>query len=182
VKIFIEKRSPRKIIRQSGLAFAYILAILTLAIALATAFSRLNRGTAQAQSNQVNYSKLLDQISLIRNRIVLCTISYPSGDNGSGSRISYPSTPASKLVSDLTCPGQSGFNNLWVGTGGLTLPSPPIAYGPWMYANDAVSMRITITGVVAGDPIMRGILDRVVVQIGSSASRSGDILSIIITK
>lgn len=173
---------PSKIVqsKQKGIALAYILAFLALLTLATTFIAKTQRGTAQAISNQENKVALLEQATLVRSRIIGCAVSYPAGDNGTGVRIQYPATPTSGLVRDLTCPGQPGSNNLWTGTGGLTLPSPPKIFNAWRYVNDTSSMRITISASASGDPTTLGIMDAIAARLGTSATRNGDVLTVVL--
>ena len=165
---------------QRGVALAYILATIALASLAATYIAKSQRGVAQSQFNQDVKNSLTDPYTISRSRISGCAITYPAGNNGTGFHLVYPATPASGLVADLTCPGQSGSNNLWYGTGGLTFAAQHRSFLPWRYVNDATNIRITITAAVANNPTLQGIMDVLVQRIGASASRSGDVLTIIL--
>ena len=82
---------------------------------------------------------LIAQASLIRGKIVECWL-VTQGRPTAG----WPATPASGLVSDLTCPGDpAASQNLWMGARPAPLPSPPLGFGAWTYAYSA-------SGTIAG--------------------------------
>lgn len=166
--------------RQKGFAIGYLFAALALAGLVAFQLSKTSRTNAQGDVNFQNRAALLDQYHLIRSRILACGINFPYGDNGTTFRIRYPATPGSGLVRDLTCPGQDPPNNLWTGLNGLILPAEPPALNPWRYENDATSMRLSIQARSASDTHLLGVMDQVVSTIGSAASRSGDVLTVVL--
>ena len=165
---------------ERGIALSYILAVIAL-LTVATMFvARTQRGTAQALINQENRLALIDQFGLIRSRVIACAVTYPGGDNGTSYRTPFPAAMTRTVVRDLTCPGQPGANNLWSGTGGLSLPAPPSLYSDWRFVNDAASMRLEISARVGGSAIARGVLDGIASRLGNQASRSGDTLTIVL--
>lgn len=176
----MNNRSISKKKRERGIALAYVLAFLALMTLATTYLASTQRGVAQSLANQENKVALLEQATLIRGRIIGCVVSFPGGDNGTGVRVQYPAEPASSLVRDLTCPGQPGSNNLWSGTGGLTLPSPPRIFTDWSYQNDGTGLVISIDAASPGDPATLGVMDSIAQRLGPSASRAGNTLTIIL--
>lgn len=170
----------KKMRHQKGVALSYVLAFIALLSIATTFFAMTQRGAAQSLVNQENRVALLEQSTLIRSRIIGCTVSFPGGDNGTGFRLPYPAATTAVAVRDLTCPGQSGANNLWSGTGGLTLPAPPRIFNNWTFVNDATSMRISISAKTPGDLNTRAVMDFVVARLGASASRTGDTMTVVL--
>jgi hypothetical protein len=165
---------------QAGIALSYVLAFIALVAIATTYFATTGRGVARSISNQENKVALLEQATLVRSRIIGCAVSFPGGDNGTGFRLPYPPGTTPVAVRDLVCPGQDGANNLWSGTGGLTLPAPPRIFNDWMYVNDASSMRISISAKTSGDATTLAIMDAIATRLGSGASRTGDVLTIVV--
>lgn len=169
----------KRLHKSRGFVGGYLLAAIALAALVAFQLARTSQSNSQGVFNFQNRAVILDQYHLIRARILACGINYPHGDNGTTFRVRYPAT-GSGFVSDLTCPGQDSSNNLWTGTGGTMLPAVPPAFNPWNYANDATSMRITISARSAGDTQVRGVMDQIVSAVGTNASRSADTLTIVL--
>jgi hypothetical protein len=154
--------------KQRGIAITYILIFIALATLAAMEVSMMSRGSKQAAVNDAAKTTVLDQWRLIRGRIIACAINYPGGNNGTAYRVRYPAATTPVAVSTLTCPGQTGANNIWSGTGGLTLPAAPSMFNAWTYVNDTTSMRITISANNASNPT------------GPNATRSGSTLTIVL--
>lgn len=165
---------------QRGFGIAYILSFIAILSVVIAALATLSRDSAQSRANLAASTAILDQVQLIRNRILVCGVSYPNGDNLTGIRTMYPSTPGSLLLSDAACPGQPLPNNLWTGTGGLILPPVPPGYAPWRYENDSISMRLELQPLVPGQATALGIFDILLPRLGSGASRSGNVLSVVL--
>jgi hypothetical protein len=165
---------------QRGFGIAYILSFIAILSVVIAALAMLSRDNAQARLNLVASTAILDQVQLIRNRILVCGVQYPTGDNLTGIRTMYPATPGSLLLSDAVCPGQPAPNNLWTGSNGLILPPPPAGFSPWRYENDNVSMRIESQPLIPGQATALGIFDILLPRLGSGASRNGNVLSIIL--
>lgn len=125
-----------------GLAMAYIMSILVLLIALTATITRINKSNAQFYFTKSASTNLVAQANIIRERVLACAIMYPNGDNGTGFHIAYPGGTG-VAVSTLTCPGSSV--NLWTGIDGAMSLPPITGFGVWTYANDATSVRISIT-------------------------------------
>lgn len=165
--------------RQQGLIFTYLLIGISLLSFMTMAYSKMSRTSQLGQWNHETREALLEQVSLIRARVIACAVSYPAGDPMTNVR--YPATPASTLVSDLNCPGNPATNkNLWSGTGGLTLPAAPRRFNNWTYSyNASTGIRITISPLAGtSDANAIGVLDTVVTRIGTSATRSGSTLAV----
>lgn len=164
----------RVIAKQKGLALAYVLGFLALLTLATTFLAKTQRGVAQSLANQEHKIALLDQATLIRGRIIGCAVSFPGGDNGTGFRLQYPAALVATPVRDLTCPGQTGANNLWTGTGGLTLPAPPKVFTDWEYENSGSGLIISIRSTSSTDTTTQGVMDNIAMRLGPSASRVGD--------
>lgn len=165
---------------QRGFGIAYILSFIAILSLVVAALAILSRDSAQSRANLIASTAILDQVQLIRNRILVCGVSYPTGDNQTGVRSMYPATPGSLLLADAVCPGQPLPNNLWTGTNGLILPPVPPGYQSWTYTNDAASMRIELQPITPGQATALGIFDILLPRLGSGASRTGNVLSVIL--
>jgi hypothetical protein len=165
--------------RQQGLIFTYLLIGISLLSFMTMAYSKMSRTSQLGQWNHETREALLEQVSLIRGRIIACAVNFPAGDPVTNVR--YPATPASTLVSDLACPGNPATNkNLWSGTGGLTFPAAPRRFTNWTYSYSAsTGIRIAISPLTgAADANAIGVLDTVATRIGTSATRSGGTLTV----
>jgi hypothetical protein len=120
----------------------FSLALLSLTIA---AVSR-NSINADAGRRQAEVSDaLVQQVEVIRSKILACGLTYPAGNNGLGYRLAFPAVPSSALVADLQCPGApTGQKELWAGQDGIYAPQVPMGLSAWQFQHDAASMRISI--------------------------------------
>jgi hypothetical protein len=167
--------------KQTGLIFTYLLIGISLLSVMTLAYSKISRSSVIGQWNHEARESLLEQVSLIRGRIISCAVTYPSGDPATNVR--YPSTPPSGLVSDLNCPGNPATNkNIWTGAGGTTLPAPPRRFSNWTYSyTPASGIRINVIatqGTSDGNAI--GVMDMVATRIGDSAVRNGKQLTVVL--
>jgi hypothetical protein len=165
---------------QRGIGVAYILTFIALVAIVTAAMAKFGRDSVRSRLNFETSSALLEQSQLIRNRLLVCGVSFPAGDNGTGFHPIYPPTPVSGLLADAQCPGQPLPNNLWTGSGGLRLPPSPHGFEQWRYQNDSTSVRVSIAPRVAGDASALGLVDKVIPRIGDSAARVGDALTVTI--
>ena len=159
----------------------YIYFMLAMLSIVALSYSQITRSAAVSQHNYDSRQSIINQYQIIRSRIISCAIQYPGGNNGTGFHIQYPATPTGNLVSNLTCPGQSGSNNLWTGTGGSQLPLVPPEFNNWTYVNDATSIRISLTAKIGTTDLgAMGMINWLANRLGSSASIVGPTLTIVI--
>ncbi len=164
--------------RAAGFAAATVLFAVALFVLLGAATASIARGNAKARLFQETREQMIAQRDLIFSTLVLCGTIFPAGDNGNSVRKQYPATPVDGLVSSLVCPGQSPAS-IWSSDARAMAPRPLPGFGAWTYANDGISMRITISAVSAGSQFHRDLLDAVIKQIGASqATRIGDTLKI----
>jgi hypothetical protein len=167
-------------VTQRGVGLAYLLAFIALLSIVTMSLSQMTRGATRSRLNFDTSMALHEQAQLIRNRILVCAVAYPVGDNGTGFHPTYPATPGSGLLRDAVCPGQPAPGNLWSGTGGLLLPPPPRGFAPWTLSNDAASLRIALAALDPADAGARGIIDHLLARLGSGASRSAGVLTIVL--
>jgi hypothetical protein len=122
--------------------------VLAVMLGLFVMGSRDN--SAQAVEDGYAVQSLYGQAELILNSIRRCVILYPVA--GPGTDLSLPAQPASGLVADLACPGDSRAENLWSGTSGTgarRLPVPPSIFGAWQYRRDSSGIAIVVSAVSA---------------------------------
>lgn len=130
---------------QHGAAFVAVLAIIGLLVAVSVAAAKLRNAADTGARMESVRDELWQQASLIRDKLIACTINWPSGDNGTGYRPAYPAAATPAAVSGLACPGEPGQPNLWSASDGVLPPRPLNDFGVWAYTNDAASLRLTIT-------------------------------------
>lgn len=149
----------------------FILMAIVLGALLAAA---LGGGTSVASmmANNNASQMITAQAALIRSRILQCGTEYSSGNNGTTFRVIYPAAAAPTNVSALTCPGNA--TNLWSQSDGVTMPTAIAGFNTWQYANDATSMRLTITSTAAD---RTAILPNIVTLLGAQASYAGNTLT-----
>lgn len=169
-------RTPRR--SQGGFIVAYVLAGIALASVAIAGIARLNSANNTSERMATLRSDLVRQAELIRNMVVACKIKHPTGNNGTGFRVSFPGTPASQNVADLVCPGApAGYQSLWNGRDAIVPPSPLVGMGPWKYVNDATSIRISIA-VTEAVAFRTAALNSAALKFGSQASVTGSTLTI----
>lgn len=165
--------------RQSGFVVAHLFFAIAMMGIVAAGFAAMSRDNASGKWKVETRKTLMAQASLIRDRIILCGVTYPSGNNGTGNHVAYPATPVSGQAVDLLCPGNPDTNkSIWTGRNGAIYPVLPSGFSAWQYVNDATNMRISVTG--DGSPQTRDVLSVLVGNYGAAGSLSGDTLSIIV--
>lgn len=174
------KKQWRGTQRQNGF-IAYVFVVIAMLSMVAAAVAAMSRSGGRQQWNFETKNALMDASKIIRSRVIFCGIAFPAGDNGSGFHTRFPATPGTGNVTDLVCPGQPAPNNLWTGKGGLPLPTQPGGFAPWQYVNDGTSVRISLRATGGTTDIAAiAVLDSLALRIGTNASRTADILTIIL--
>lgn len=123
-----------------------ILAVVIMTVVLGTVLAASMVGgtsTTSMLSNNNVAQTITAQAGLIRSRILQCGTEYPSGNNATGFRVTYPAAAAITNVSALTCPGSA--LNLWTQSDGVFMPTVPSDFNAWQYTNDVTSIRLSIT-------------------------------------
>lgn len=128
-----------------GFVMGYVLFVIALCSVVVAGLSRATIN-ADAGRRQAEVSDtLVQQVEIIRSKILACGIAYPAGNNGLGYRTAFPASPGSGLVADLQCPGApNGAQALWSGQDGIYAPREAVGLSAWQFAHDASSMRISI--------------------------------------
>lgn len=165
--------------RQSG--FSVLVALMATALLVSALTVALTGGSGGFSMSGMlagnNKATLVaGQAALIRSRILQCAIEYPSGNNGTGFRVSYPAAAAITNVSALTCPG-SGVG-LWNMSDAVEMPPTIEGFNVWRYVNDATSMRIQI---VASNSDTTALLSSIATKLGAQSSYSGSTLTWILS-
>lgn len=158
--------------KQSGLGILIVLIMAAVLSGVLAAVLAGGANSASMVSNNNASQTIAAQAGLIRSRILQCSTAYPSGNNGTGFRATYPAGVTTVNVSTLVCPGSA--LNLWNQSDGVFMPSPPAGFNAWQFTNDATSMRLTISASTA-DRI--AILPAIANLLGPQASVSGSTLT-----
>ncbi|MFO0753551.1 MAG: hypothetical protein U0411_09540 [Thermodesulfovibrionales bacterium] len=124
-----------------GFVHTHLIAAVLLSVALAAVLARSGRVDATFFARSGVASQIVAQANMIRQKVLVCSLLYPGGNNGTGSHISYPGG-SDAAVSTLSCPGSG--QNLWTGVDGQALPKAPDGFNDWKYSNDAASVRISL--------------------------------------
>lgn len=166
--------------KASGFALGYALfalAILSLTIA---ALARVNGQGADGKRMADTRDEVIQQVNLIRAKLIACSVYFPGGDNGLGYRLQLPVTPTSSLVVDAVCPGNPNTNkSIWSLSDGVYMPRSLTGLSSWSYKHDASSARISITAVSGGNA-MTAALNNAALRFGVQASVSGSTLTLLI--
>lgn len=143
----IQRRMRLNRNRQAGMGALIVLIMAAVLSAVLAAALAGGTNSASMMANNTASQMVAAQAGLIRARILQCATDYPTGNNGTGFRITYPSGAAITNVSALTCPG-SGLN-LWGQSDAVFMPTPPAGFGVWQFTNDVTSMRLSIAATTA---------------------------------
>lgn len=163
-----------------GFVLGYVLLGLAIASISLAALSRSSRGVAEGRRMGELRDELASQASLIRSKLIACTVSYPGGDNGLGYRLQLPATPGGGKVSDALCPGNPNTNkSIWSSVDGIYSPRQLAGFGDWTYTHDATSARIAITASSGGN-VTSAALVNAALRFGSQASVVGSTMTIVI--
>ena len=166
--------------RSRGFIIPYVVAGLVLLSLTMMMLARMNVGRGDGERMANTRDELVNQASLIRAKLIACTVQYPGGDNGLGYRPQLPSTPATGLVSDALCPGNPGANkSLWTASDGIYAPRTLMGLSAWRYTHDATSARISVTAVSGGHTTTAA-LTNAALRFGAQASVTGTTLTIVI--
>jgi len=135
----------RPVFNQEGVALLWTV-VAALIVSVVAAVS-LNAGWATNANSQITNScasQLVASGRLVESMIAHCAMDYPTGNNGTAFRLSYPAGATAVDVNTLTCPGSG--QNLSSGTNGIALPANiNSTFSDWYYINDVTSLRIYTT-------------------------------------
>lgn len=158
---------------QRGFVVAYVMYALAVLVALSYGYAAFSRSQAEAKWMTDTKQNILDQITLIRQRLSMCGIQYPYGIGTA----KYPATPASGKVADLDCPGDPSANkNLWSGRDAIFLPPPPAGFAEWRYLNDGSAISFYTES--SGDVTENNVLDNATRRMGTEVVRSGNRMTV----
>lgn len=144
------------------------------------ATARMNTSGDNGRRMAQTRDELVQQASLIRSKIIACTVQYPGGNNGLGFRLQFPAAPVSGAVADALCPGNPNVSkSLWNPADGTYMPRQLAGFSAWGIAHDATSMRISIT-TTSGAQHDLAALTNAALKFGSQATLTGSTLTIII--
>lgn len=119
---------------QRGAVFTYILASLLAIATLGAAISTLNDKAASVERSKSVRDTLRNDITTVRDQILLCRTLYPSSGMPVGVAVS---------VASLDCPGVPTVNkNLWSSINGQVPPKSIAGLNGWTYTNDATGVFI----------------------------------------
>jgi hypothetical protein len=162
---------------------AYLLAALAIASVVMTAWARLGNQAADGKRVADLRDAVVAQASLIRSKLLACTMTYPGGNNGLGFRLAFPAAPTGGLVADLLCPGTGTNINkpLWSTSDGIYAPRTLNGLSAWSYAHDAASIRIRISATGSGN-VPTAALNNAALRYGAQASVSNGTLTVLIAQ
>jgi hypothetical protein len=192
-KIFFHAGTPqRQIVRRwHGFITSYILYGLALLAVAGLAYTRMNATNEQGKLVDSTTRELVSQVEVIRSKILLCAAIYPDGDNGQTTvRQAYPApstdtdptgtgrTGNQEYLSTVTCPGSpSGALTLGQLSDGVPMPLIPPDFKPWVYEHtDSGGVVLLLSPKVSGG--VTGVRARLLRQLGSLATSSGDLIII----
>lgn len=108
-----------------------------------------------------NAQKARNHISVVRDALTVCRVTWPAGDNGTGVNVNYPATPGGGEwgpIENLVCPGSG--TNLWVATNYM-LSQYAADVDPWQYQNTTNGIKIRIASKNQdGDFILKQVAQR----------------------
>lgn len=163
-----------------GFVLGYVLLGLAIASISLAVLARSGRGVAESRRMADLRDEIVSQASLIRAKLIACTVSYPGGDNGLGYRLQLPATPGSGKASDALCPGNPNTNkSIWTPVDGVYAPRALAGFGDWAYTHDATSARITITASSGGN-VTSAALNNAALRFGTQASVVGNTMTVVI--
>jgi type II secretory pathway pseudopilin PulG len=156
-------------ISQQGSALVYILIAIALMGALTASFMNSDSQQSRSQNAFKLASTINAQINVIRSSIDECVLLYPAGDDNLVVSAYKPHNPypmhpsssyfdgssrdgiATRLVKDISCPGNPGDSNEHTPIFGSSknLPPPPPVLNDWVYFNwiDSVMGATNFDGV-----------------------------------
>jgi hypothetical protein len=152
-----------------------ILGCATIAVLLSISIAGTTSTASMFSSNNITHV-VTGQASIIRARLLQCSTDYPTGNNGTGFRISFPAAVTEVNVSALNCPGNS--LGLWNWSDGVSAPPSISGFGSWRYINDASSLRISITSNASD---RASLIPNIINFLGVNASMSGSSPSVTLT-
>jgi hypothetical protein len=154
-----------------------LFAILVMSLTLRMLAAQHQAGDAGLKEAALR-TAVVEQVELIRAKLIMCASNYPAGNNGLGYRLPYPAAPASGLVSDLQCPGApAGWQTFWNGTDGVFAPKPLQGMSAWSYVHDATGIRVAISVQHSTSSLQAG-LRSAALALGSQASVAGSTLTV----
>lgn len=188
---FTSKRQSLR--RWRGFITSYLLYGLALIAVAGMAYARLNASNEQGKLIESTTRELMSQLEVIRSKVLLCAAIYPDGDNQLTSvRQAYPAPsvdtdPTStgrtgnQVYADLVvCPMYSdGSGTLTLGqlSDGVSMPKIPPDFKPWVYEHtDSGGVVLLLSPKVSGGAV--GVRSRLLKQLGSLATSSGDLIII----
>lgn len=130
--------------KQQGFIHNMVIAALVLMGVMTVGYGYLSdrnqRGLSIAESVRI----AREQITLIRDALTTCYITWPAGNNGTANHPVYPLTPSVTeygSINDLVCPGAAA--NLWTA---INYPAPvaPPYMVQWQYKNTATGIFIKL--------------------------------------
>lgn len=163
-----------------GFVLGYVLLGLAIASVSLAVLARSSRGVAESRRMADLRDEIVSQASLIRSKLIACTVSFPGGDNGLGYRLQLPATPSTGKVADALCPGNPNLNkSIWSSGDGIFAPRQLAGFGDWTYTHDATSARIAITASSGGN-VSSAALNNAALRFGTQASVAGSTMTVVI--
>lgn len=146
---------------QRGAVFTYILASLLAIATLGAAISTLNDKAASVERSKSVRDTLRNDITTVRDQILLCRTLYPSSGMPVGVAVS---------VASLDCPGVPTVNkNLWSSINGQVPPKSISGLNGWTYTNDATGVFIQNTASSATDTQTLSIMNHIASKLSPQA-------------
>ena len=167
--------------RERGFAAATALFAIGLFVLLGAVATTISHGNAKAKLFQETKEAMVQQNDLILNSLILCRTVFPPPDGSIDPHPGYPLTPVDGLVASIVCPGQAPAS-IWSGDSRAMAPRALPGFGPWTYANDSTSIRISTSAITPGVPFYQDLLQAVAGKIGLAAQRTGDTLTVLLVQ
>lgn len=171
---------------QSGFILAYLLYGIALIAVVGAAYAHLHDSEDQSRYIDESVNTLMAQVEVLKTKVFLCGAIYPDGDHGQfAARRPYPApvnTDNRDLVSNVVCPGApAGANTLASMSDGQPIPIPPPDFKPWEYQH-TLSNGILLHLMPVHPNGAAQVRTRLLRQLGTAASQSGDDIAILLLK